>query len=337
MPGLTITTDIQPRTAAHRRTSATSGRESPSRPDISPITPTLEPAQLPTQPTPTTGSSTMPDFARDRPILMHTTQSDQVGVEPPPAQPVDFESNPDVLALKSAISILQLQRARATADIRSLSQARDAALANPEAFTADLVAGRVRVEGDPLFSGTRANDGAAEDKSDSSDSSESDSDDEGEQEEKENGSARQQQVTPESESKVGDDTPSTNGTAAAPLPDRQQKGKRRPKQGKSQPPWQKLPRPQNVVRCPPINWAQYGVVGESLDKLHAEQVAAPAPSAPMVLGPGGTYEFKAGGSPADQGRAIAPGGEQPRRLVGVAAPYNPLRDKLDKKGKGGKR
>jgi hypothetical protein len=58
----------------------------------------------------------------------------------------------------------------------------------------------------------------------------------------------------------------------------------------------------------------------------------------MVLGPGGTYEFKAGGS-GDGGPAAAAidGGEQGRRLVGIAAPYNPLRDKLEKKGKAGKR
>ncbi|KAL2182722.1 hypothetical protein L209DRAFT_759938 [Thermothelomyces heterothallicus CBS 203.75] len=340
MPGLTIATDVQPPTTGNRRTSVSSGRESPSRPEISPITPTLESAQFPAQPASTatatttaTADNTMPDFARDRPILTHTSQTDQVGIDPPPAQPIDFDSNPDVLALKSAISILQLQRARATADIRSLSKARDAALADPQAFAADLAAGRVQVEGDPLFSGTRASGPAGED---SDDDSESDAD-EGEQQD---GSARQE-ATPESESKADGSTPPADG-AAAPTRGNQPKGKRRPSAAadpdaaKPQP-WQRLPRPQNVVRCPPINWAKYGVVGESLDKLHAEQVAAPTPGAPMVLGPGGTYEFKAGGSAEDQSRGATTAGEQPRRLVGVAAPYNPFRDKLEKKGKGGKR
>ncbi|KAK4042106.1 hypothetical protein C8A01DRAFT_44879 [Parachaetomium inaequale] len=360
MPGLTITTDLRPASATTspvilnpRRASVSSRTSSPSRPPISPITPTLESAELPgpgqTSPALTTTHSTMPDFAFGRPIFTHTTQTDQVGVAPPPAQPIDFDSNPDVLALKSAISILQLQRARATADIQSLSRARDAALANPDAFTADLAAGRVRVDGDRLFSGTRAAGDLAEDDPDSDSTSDSESDfdkdDDEVQKEEEEGSTRQQ-VTPESEPKTdgGGATPPTNG--AEPPPRKSKKKKHKGKQNPADntaattttttqpPPWQRLPKPQSVVRCPPVNWAQYGVVGDSLDKLHAEQVAAPTPGAPMVLGQGGTYEFKAGGS---EQAGAATGGEQPRRLVGVAAPYNPMRDKVEKKGKGGSR
>src|SRR5690348_7958050 len=105
MPGLTITTDFHPQTAASRdvttsphRESASSPTESPSRPQISPITPTRESAQLPAHSPSATIPNTMPDFARDRPTFTHTTQTDQVGIEAPPAQPIDFESNPDVLA-----------------------------------------------------------------------------------------------------------------------------------------------------------------------------------------------------------------------------------------------
>ncbi|KAG7292223.1 hypothetical protein NEMBOFW57_002258 [Staphylotrichum longicolle] len=235
MPGLTIATDAHPASAPTaprpianpRRASAssrTSPPSSPSRPPVSPITPMLGPTQLPgagatgpgtssTTATTTTTTQSIPDFALGRPTFTHMTQTDQVGVAPPPAQPIDFDSNPDVLALKSAISILQLQRARATADIQSLSRARDAALGNPASFVADLQAGKVR----------------------------------------------------------------------------------------------NLPKPQTVVRCPPINWAQYGVVGDSLDKLHAEQLAA-HPGAPAVLGPGGTYEFKAGDrSTGGAGAGAGPG------------------------------
>jgi hypothetical protein len=286
----------------------------------------------------------MPDFAFGRPIFTHTSQTDQVGVAPPPAQPIDFDSNPDVLALKSAISILQLQRARATADIQSLSRARDAALAHPEEFTADLAAGRVRVDGDALFSGTRAAGDPADDDPDSDSTSESESDsdqdDDEQQEEVEDGSTRQQ-VTPESEPKTdggGGATPLTNGAEPPPsIKPKKHKGKQKPAATTTTqpPPWQRLPKPQSVVRCPPVNWAQYGVVGDSLDKLHAEQVAAPTPGAPMVLGQGGTYEFKAGGGSDQVGAGAAASGEQPRRLVGVAAPYNPMRDKVEKKGRGG--
>ncbi|KAL9067567.1 MAG: hypothetical protein Q9157_006771, partial [Trypethelium eluteriae] len=37
----------------------------------------------------------------------------------------------------------------------------------------------------------------------------------------------------------------------------------------------KLPGMQNIFRCPPVNWAKYHVVGESLDKLHEEQMKRP--------------------------------------------------------------
>ena len=36
--------------------------------------------------------------------------------------------------------------------------------------------------------------------------------------------------------------------------------------------WPEIPIPQNVVRAPPINWAKYQVVGDSLEKLHKDQL-----------------------------------------------------------------
>ena len=301
------------------------------RPPVSPITPTLGPTQFPgdvptstslassavkasstgatttsttTKPTSTAAGAGavapgggVPDFAQGRQTFSHS-QPDQVGIVLPPAEPIAFEDNPDVLAIQSAISILQFQRAKAMADMQALKRAKNDALADPAAFLADLQAGRVRTEGDRLFVET------AEEDDDDDDSS---SDDDAE---------------------AGEDGPAAGQTEPA----AGGAGKPKPKgQGKSAHgarSWQKLPKPQNVVRTPPVNWGQYGVVGESLDKLHAEQVAAPTQGMPSVLGPGRTFEFKAG----DQ----QPAGEQ-RRLVGVAAPYAPGKDKLDKKGKGAKR
>ncbi|KAK3335537.1 hypothetical protein B0T19DRAFT_436384 [Cercophora scortea] len=336
MPGLTIATDSSAVAAAHgavsnppplpTTSSRTSRSPSPTRPPMSPITPTLAPAQLPggsisTRPlslhqspskrgTGATPNNTnnIPSFAQGRPTFTHS-QRDQVGIPPPPAppEPIAFDDNPDVLALKSAITILQLQRARATADMQALSRAKAAAIENPGAFVADLAAGRVGITGDPLLSNP---DAMADSDSSSLSSSSEDSDSEA-----------------ESSSEPGIDTN---------RPPKRRKGKRKSTRASpSTPPqptpaWRKLPKPQTIVRCPPVNWAQYGVVGESLDKLHAEQLAAPTPGAPTVLGPGGTYEFKAG--PLATG-----GGEPAKRLVGIAAAYTPGRDKIDKKAKGGKR
>ncbi|KAK5987312.1 hypothetical protein PT974_11437 [Cladobotryum mycophilum] len=89
------------------------------------------------------------------------------------------------------------------------------------------------------------------------------------------------------------------------------------------PAWSSLPKQQDVLRCPPINWSQYGVVGESLDKLHAEQVARPTEGTPAAIGSGGMYEFKGGD------------GKQ-ERYGGVAAPFSPLKDKIEKKPRGKK-
>ena len=42
-----------------------------------------------------------------------------------------------------------------------------------------------------------------------------------------------------------------------------------------------LPTAQKVVRMPPVNWAKYHIVGESLDKLHEEQRIRPAQGQPL--------------------------------------------------------
>jgi hypothetical protein len=81
-------------------------------------------------------------------------------------------------------------------------------------------------------------------------------------------------------------------------------------------PWPHLPKPQSVVRTPPINWAQYGIVGESLDKLHADQVARPIEGLPARIGSDGQA------TPVEGGRR--------HEGLGVAAPYTPGRDKIEK-------
>jgi len=42
-----------------------------------------------------------------------------------------------------------------------------------------------------------------------------------------------------------------------------------------------IPAPQIIVRCPAVNWAKYGVVGEVLDQLHEEQQTHPAHGEPQ--------------------------------------------------------
>lgn len=171
-----------------------------------------------------------------------------------------------MIALKSAIAILQMQARNAGDDVRVLRDVKERALRDPEVFLEARGRGEVRVrEGGfgPSY-----------------ESEEEDSD--GEEVKMEDGVA---------EKKKGEE-------------------------------WL-LPRMQNVVRAPPVNWSKYAVVGDSLDKIHRDQVERPVEGVPQRVGQDGNLIY---------------GGEGERREhVGVYAPYDPMRDKVEPKKKGGKR
>ncbi|KAF1739035.1 hypothetical protein CRV24_000966 [Beauveria bassiana] len=253
MPALTISTDKNTPTATAAAATPQPRAASPTNgPPMSPITPPLRATQL---------SGNVDDASSSsRPTLAHTTQQTPVTLPLAPGpEPIDFDANPDTIALKSAIAVLQLQRQRATADIQALSRAKDEAVGDPEAFVRDLAAGKVN---NPAAAAAAAATGSDDD-------------------EEEDASVQQQQQ------------------------------KRH---------WNTLPKPQEVVRCPPINWSQYAVVGDSLDKLHAEQVARPTQGTPAAYIPGhaGMYEFRGG-----DGRQ--------ETYQGAAVPYNPVKDRVDRK------
>jgi hypothetical protein len=195
-----------------------------------------------------------------------------------------LDSNPDALALKSAISVLQLQQRNATADIQNLQQIKERALEDPDSFAKALVYGNVKTKSDLLFAPSQDDDN-------------DDNEDEGDT--------------------LNTNSFTTAGTQKIPAKDSHTSELKN---------WPALPTPQNIVRCPPINWNQYAVVGESLDKMHADQQARPSDGMPQRLGPD---------------RQLSYGGEGQRRQfdMGVAAPYMPGRDKIEKMGtrKGGKR
>ncbi|RYP54717.1 hypothetical protein DL768_000541 [Monosporascus sp. mg162] len=282
-------------------------------PPVSPLTPPLNPTLV-----------APGERERGRPTqLTHRTQTPQTAenaAAPPPPEPLDFDTNPDVLALRSAIAVLQNQRRRAAADMVALDRAKSAALADPAAFLRDLAAGRVGVGGDSLFGP-----GAAGGRGDSESESNSDS-------ESEDGDA---DADADADVEMGDtagvQAKAETGAEAPPLSSTRRKEPRVKKQsspepeggeGRPPPPWSALPGKQNVVRCPPINWAQYAVVGESLDRLHSEQQRRPAQGAPAIVGPDGRFEFAAEGAGA--------GGHTDEPYLGVAAPYSPLRDRIDR-------
>lgn len=254
MPGLTV--DTSPRMTSQTSTSISRSQSqsrpgSPVRPPYSPITPTLESARLAT-------ATTSPP----RPTYTHS-QAPQTAIAQPPPAPITLDQNPDAIALRSAIAILQLQARNATADIQTLQRIKERAVADPETFAHALASGEVKTRSDPLFAPQR------------------EEDEEGDEE--------------------------MQGAEDA-------KG------------WETIPRAQKVVRCPPINWSQYAVVGESLDKLHKDQQARPTEGTPQILQPDGSL-------------TMGSDGLRRREDLGVAAQYQPGRDKIDRMGtrKGGKR
>ncbi|KAI1208833.1 uncharacterized protein F4807DRAFT_135483 [Annulohypoxylon truncatum] len=284
---------------------------SPQRPPYSPITPPLNPIALP-----------------PRPAYTHSAQRPQTtGVAPPAPEPIDFDANPDVLALKSAISVLQLQRRKAEADMAALSRVKAAALADPRAFVRDLTEGRVGMEG---AGGEGGGEGPASSDSDSDEDSDEDMDGaDADADEKASASAAGGQHAPSGASSNQPDTSANPhikpDSGVKPEPSTSSSTAATSRRTKPQPsPWARLPKPQNIVRCPPINWSQYAVVGESLDKLHAEQVSRPTQGVPAVVAADGRYEFGA-----------ATGKQE--RLVGIAAPYAPGKDRIDRRSKGPRR
>ncbi|RMZ86843.1 hypothetical protein DV736_g5933, partial [Chaetothyriales sp. CBS 134916] len=56
---------------------------------------------------------------------------------------VDLDQSTDAIAMRAAISILQLQRQQAVKDMKDLEQLKRAAMDDPEAFVKDLNAGKL--------------------------------------------------------------------------------------------------------------------------------------------------------------------------------------------------
>ncbi|KAL1964810.1 hypothetical protein VTN77DRAFT_6312 [Rasamsonia byssochlamydoides] len=231
----------------------------PPRPPYSPVTPVFAhletvsgaasivppgPELSPTTVQPTQGGIPGP-FSGSVPQQQPAT----FAPEPAPV-PISESDNPDVIALRSAISILQLQKQRSLQDIRTLDRLKKAAAADPEKFAQELVAGRL----------------TSEDPSDLVD------------------------LLPPGENNDNVDSSQTGERASA---------------------FDKIPKPQNVVRMPPINWAKYHIVGEPLDRMHEEQRQRPSPGEP---------------------RRDDLAQRAPEHVL--AAPYRPLTDKLDSPAKG---
>jgi hypothetical protein len=231
MPALLVNTAVGDASSATRPSSPTS-----DRPPVSPITPTAtaaQPAPLP----PDAGPRVAPPPA--------TTFRQQ-----PPSLPISESDNPDAIALRSAISLLQLQRDKSRRDLQALQDLKHAAVADPHAFVRSLQEQRAqaaRTHSDVL-------------------------------------------------------TPTLAGLADTPVGPRHDDnhdeatstGQRIDARKDSahvdaKAAWTRfpaIPQPQNIVRCPPVEWAKYHIVGEPLDKMHEEQRKWPGSSEPPRIANG---------------------------------------------------
>lgn len=173
-----------------------------------------------------------------------------------------MSDNPDAIALRAAMSILQIQRQQALRDMKTLETQKEKALEDPETFARSVSEGKIKARGMEGIIPTR--------------------DDQAGTEEDDGMSG--------SENEMGSLGGGDGGRSVS---------------------FGDIPSAQNVVRMPPVNWAKYHVVGESLDRLHDEQRARPSSGYPL------------------RDEELRPRERAPESVV--AAPYNPWVDKVGDK------
>ena len=228
MPALIVDTTLRPAPLTDSD-SKTDRPASPDRPPVSPITPTSSVVQL------------VPD---DKASIPPRPAPPPASVfRPQPASVAISESeNPDAIALRSAISLLQLQREKSKRDLKALQELKAVAISDPQAFARSL------------------------------------------QEQKTLASQSYQDILTPTLSGLGD-APGSNDPS---LSEEQSSAGHESKdltdiEAESRPSkMPSIPQPQNIVRCPPVNWAKYHVVGEPLNKMHEEQKKWPGAAEPPL-------------------------------------------------------
>lgn len=315
----------QPQQATPPSAPAATPADDLGPPPVSPITPPLHPLKSTTPiPPPTippnfaslgaSGGRAPPLTHASHPAAVPSAPAPPIAAAHAPPDPVDFEDNADVIALRATVGILLQQRRRAEEDLRRLRDAKSAAIERPLEFVRDLTGGRVGQGG-----GGGAASVGKEPHEESSD----------EEEEDEDAGVAGGDVEMKDEDDGGEDSkPVSRLKPSAMKVKTSQKGKAKASGSSGSsgsaapaaPPWADLPKPQDIARCPPINWSQYAVQGEVLDRLHSEQLSRPTLGTPARLGANGTYQFTGAPNPDDG-----------KKVEGISAPFNPLRDKIVEK------
>ncbi|KAE8351588.1 hypothetical protein BDV28DRAFT_17883 [Aspergillus coremiiformis] len=119
----------------------------PPRPPYSPVTPVF--AHLAVQNASTSNGTLSHPIVPPATSPSPSPTSKTSGIPPPvfapepAAVPISESENPDAIALRSTISILQLQKQQGLRDIRTLERLKKAAAADPEGFARELAAGNL--------------------------------------------------------------------------------------------------------------------------------------------------------------------------------------------------
>lgn len=253
------------------------GREqSPEAPPVSPLSPVLTAADQEANAfaTQQNFAASMPEFFREPTAQSHSPgHTPQVStaqfIDQPPTLPFSGEDSTDAIALRAAISSLQFQRGKAQQDLRTLDEIKRQAAARPEDFRQFLLQS-VSKNATQKSSGARwtppaDDDGIASDEEDTVPGAED--------EWQGNGTFHGPEFLPTEQA-----LNSQRGSSVERLsPGLAVKTNHHPSVIHETKPYRFPPIPgaQEVVRCPPIEWAKYQILGEPLDKLHREQQLRP--------------------------------------------------------------
>ncbi|PLB50974.1 hypothetical protein P170DRAFT_326013, partial [Aspergillus steynii IBT 23096] len=123
----------------------------PPRPPYSPVTPVL--SHLAPVPNNNNGNGFPASSIVPPRSPSPTSRVAPFGLPPPPPPPsfvpepapvpISESENPDAIALRSALSILQMQKQQSLRDMRTLERLKKAAAADPEGFARELAAGNL--------------------------------------------------------------------------------------------------------------------------------------------------------------------------------------------------
>ncbi|KAI9676564.1 MAG: hypothetical protein M1817_000723 [Caeruleum heppii] len=225
---------------------------------------------------------------------------------PPPPPLISLTNNPDAIALRAAISILHLQKRQSRADLATLERVKRRALDAPEIFLQELRAGRIKHGRGST--GLFGDEGDGQVRSDGPTPVTVTADDDEEEEADEDTSMNDASSSSSSSSSSPSSSPNPSSTTSTIYPP--------------------LPTPQTIIRCPPINWASYSILGAPLDALHADQQRRPISGTPLRLD--GNRSEAVGtttvGGATTRGRDVEVGvgkGTQAAATAVLAAPYRP--------------